>query len=73
MLSTPRVNVHRHRPHCVSLDESIDWSEAEFVYPSLEDAIRNKLIKPYSDFLLHDMGSLGDGIEQGMGTGSQGP
>ncbi len=25
---------------------------------------------PYSDFLLHDMGSLGDGIEQGRATGS---
>ena len=26
---------------------------------------------PYSDFLLHDMGSLGDGIEQGIATGSE--
>src|SRR5690606_1583781 len=31
----------------------------------LEDAIRGKTIKPYSDFLLHDMGELGDGIVQG--------
>ena len=30
-----------------------------------EAAISNKLIKPYSDFLLHDMGTLGDGIAQG--------
>jgi hypothetical protein len=29
VVSTPAVNVHRHRPHCVSLDESIDWSAAE--------------------------------------------
>jgi CxxC motif-containing protein (DUF1111 family) len=33
--------------------------------PSLEDALRNKVIQPYSDFLLHDMGLNGDGIEQG--------
>lgn len=26
---------------------------------------------PYSDFLLHDMGSLGDGIEQGRSTGRE--
>jgi CxxC motif-containing protein (DUF1111 family) len=26
---------------------------------------------PYSDFLLHDMGKLGDGIEQGWGTGKE--
>ncbi len=32
---------------------------------SLEDAIRNREIKPYSDFLLHNMGLLGDGIVQG--------
>ncbi|MCA9284176.1 MAG: hypothetical protein KDA22_03105 [Phycisphaerales bacterium] len=32
---------------------------------SIEDAIRGKTIKPYSDFLLHDMGLLGDGIVQG--------
>lgn len=31
----------------------------------LEDAIRNREIKPYSDFLLHNMGLLGDGIVQG--------
>jgi hypothetical protein len=33
--------------------------------PSLETAIRNKVINPYSDFLLHDMGLGGDGIPQG--------
>lgn len=26
---------------------------------------------PFSDFLLHDMGKLGDGIEQGVATGSE--
>lgn len=26
---------------------------------------------PYSDFLLHDMGTLGDGIEQGLATGRE--
>lgn len=34
----------------------------------LEDAIRNKPVRAYSDFLLHDMGTLGDGIEQGMAS-----
>jgi Di-haem oxidoreductase, putative peroxidase len=34
-----------------------------------EAALSNKVIRPYSDFLLHDMGhGLGDGIVQGYGT-----
>lgn len=33
-----------------------------------EAALSGKVIHPYSDFLLHDMGSLGDGIVQGQGT-----
>ncbi|HMQ14673.1 MAG TPA: di-heme oxidoredictase family protein [Phycisphaerae bacterium] len=36
--------------------------------PNLEPAIRNKVVKFYTDFLLHDMGALGDGIEQGDAT-----
>ncbi len=32
---------------------------------NLEEAIRNKTVKPYSDFLLHDMGESADFIEQG--------
>jgi len=40
-----------------------DWTTSNS--PSLEDAIRNKAIKPYSDFLLHNMGGLGDGVQQG--------
>ncbi len=32
---------------------------------SLEDALRNKTIKPYSDFLLHDMGLAADFIVDG--------
>jgi CxxC motif-containing protein (DUF1111 family) len=28
-------------------------------------ALRNRAFAPYSDFLLHDMGALGDGIQQG--------
>lgn len=32
---------------------------------SLEQPLRNRTIRPYSDFLLHDMGTLGDGIVQG--------
>jgi CxxC motif-containing protein (DUF1111 family) len=35
--------------------------------PNLEDAIRNKTIRPYSDFLLHYMGLNGDFIVQGAG------
>jgi len=33
-----------------------------------EAALSGVPIKPYSDFLLHDMGSLGDGIVQGLAT-----
>lgn len=34
--------------------------------PALETAIRNKVIKPYSDFLIHDMGAAADFIGDGM-------
>jgi CxxC motif-containing protein (DUF1111 family) len=34
-------------------------------------ALRFRAFQPYSDFLLHDMGSLGDGIEQGRATGRE--
>ncbi|MBT8486350.1 MAG: hypothetical protein HKO59_16685 [Phycisphaerales bacterium] len=43
-----------HHPSFTTADEA-----------GLEDAIRNKVIRPYSDFLLHNMGLGGDGIEQG--------
>ena len=33
-------------------------------------ALDHKVFSPYSDFLLHDMGSLGDGITQGPATGA---
>jgi len=33
--------------------------------PSLESAIRNKVVKPYSDFLLHEMGLAADFIADG--------
>lgn len=36
--------------------------------PALETAIRNKAIRPYSDFLLHDMGGAADFIGDGMAT-----
>ncbi|MCA9290117.1 MAG: hypothetical protein KDA25_03250 [Phycisphaerales bacterium] len=39
--------------------------------PMLEDVLRNRVIQPYSDFLLHDMGLLGDSIEQGAASGNQ--
>jgi hypothetical protein len=32
---------------------------------ALEDVLRNRVIHPYSDFLLHDMGQNADHIEQG--------
>ncbi|MBL8730656.1 MAG: hypothetical protein JNM25_19720 [Planctomycetes bacterium] len=34
--------------------------------PALEAAIRNQVIRPYSDFLLHDMGIAADFIGDGM-------
>jgi len=34
-------------------------------------ALSKKAFAPFSDFLLHDMGSLGDGIVQGSATGRQ--
>lgn len=34
-------------------------------------AVDRKTYHPYSDFLLHDMGSLGDGIEQGDASGRE--
>jgi CxxC motif-containing protein (DUF1111 family) len=33
--------------------------------------LRYRIFQPFSDFLLHDMGSLGDGIAQGRATGSE--
>ena len=36
-----------------------------YVTGPAEAPLAGKTIKPYSDFLLHDMGSLGDGIVQG--------
>jgi CxxC motif-containing protein (DUF1111 family) len=37
--------------------------------PSPISAIANRIFHPYSDFLLHDIGSLGDGITQNNATG----
>lgn len=34
-------------------------------------ALDRVVFQPYSDFLLHDMGELGDGIEQGWATGRE--
>jgi CxxC motif-containing protein (DUF1111 family) len=39
--------------------------------PSSVAALNQVIFQPFSDFLLHDMGSLGDGITQGGATGSQ--
>ncbi len=33
--------------------------------PELEEALRNKEVKPYGDFLLHHIGGLADNIQQG--------
>jgi CxxC motif-containing protein (DUF1111 family) len=35
------------------------------------EALRFRTFQPFSDFLLHDMGGLGDGIEQGIATGRE--
>ena len=34
-------------------------------------ALSRKAFQPYSDFLLHDMGTLGDGVEQGVASGRE--
>lgn len=39
--------------------------------PNAVAALDRVVFQPYSDFLLHDMGSLGDGIEQGRATGRE--
>ncbi|HWC75053.1 MAG TPA: di-heme oxidoredictase family protein [Gemmatimonadales bacterium] len=39
--------------------------------PSPVAALSNKMFRPFSDFLLHDMGSLGDGVTQGGASGTQ--
>ena len=39
--------------------------------PETEEVLRNVTIKPYCDFLLHDMGLAGDGIVQGDANGQQ--
>jgi len=39
--------------------------------PSDVDALHDTVFHPFSDFLLHDMGSLGDEIEQGSARGSE--
>lgn len=39
--------------------------------PNEVKALDRVTFHPYSDFLLHDMGKLGDGIEQGWGTGQE--
>jgi len=40
----------------------------QYVTGPAEPPLAGRIIHPYSDFLLHDMGSLGDGIVQGMAT-----
>jgi hypothetical protein len=40
-----------------------EWTTANT--KGIELAIRNKTIRPYSDFLIHDMGTLGDGVQDG--------
>ena len=37
--------------------------------PSPIEALSNRAFHPYSDYLLHDMGALGDGITQNLATG----
>jgi CxxC motif-containing protein (DUF1111 family) len=39
--------------------------------PSPVEGLSNRVFRPFSDFLLHDMGSLGDGVAQGAASGSQ--
>lgn len=39
--------------------------------PALESALRNQTIRPYSDFLVHDMGLAADFITDGDATGQE--
>jgi len=39
--------------------------------PSPVRALDHAVFRPYSDFMLHDMGALGDGIPQGIATGRE--
>jgi hypothetical protein len=39
--------------------------------PALEPALRNQAIRPYSDFLLHDMGTAADFIPDGDASGQE--
>jgi len=39
--------------------------------PEVESVLRNVIVRPYGDFLLHDMGIAGDGIVQGDANGQQ--
>jgi hypothetical protein len=39
--------------------------------PALESAVRNQVIRPYSDFLLHDMGVAADFIADGDASGQE--
>jgi CxxC motif-containing protein (DUF1111 family) len=39
--------------------------------PSPVQALGFRAFQPFSDFLLHDMGTLGDGIEQGLARGRE--
>ena len=39
--------------------------------PALEEALRNRTFRPYSDFLLHSMGLLTDGVRQGQAFESE--
>ncbi len=40
-----------------------EWTTSNL--KGFESAIRGKTIRPYSNFLLHDMGLLGDGVQEG--------
>ena len=40
----------------------------QYVTGPAEPPLAGQTVRPYTDFLLHDMGSLGDGIVQGMAT-----
>ncbi len=49
---------------CAACHVASTWTTG----PSPVPALAARPLKPYSDFLLHDMGALGDGIVQGDGT-----
>lgn len=64
---TPRTNM-QGEPLFVTIGCAACHVATPYVTGAAEPPLAGQTIKPFSDFLLHDMGSLGDGIVQGDAT-----